>query len=295
LGGVVALWAPWAVVVAANWPLFSGQTLIYRGHFQLLSPGFYWRNLLEEGQRYFPNGQVSLAGALVLILFAPAVAVWLAWRFVRTHDNRQAWLWAPAIIFPLLFAGLVQQKNTSYAVSFIPVIALLVAYAGQRLLASRLVAVRAVTAVALVLIVGQGALGIGQLLQGAAQADAPGPFFAQLRQTVSAPGLILGPLKYSFPFEGRDYRAIEILYYLALTTSRQMSAPDSFEGALQTLRPRYVLMDEVIWQSLTETELAGSAGRNATFWDYLRQHGGELAAAMRDNNGHMVRVYQLEP
>jgi hypothetical protein len=133
------------------------------------------------------------------------------------------------------------------------------------------------------------------MLQGAARADAPGPFFAQLRQTVAAPGVILGPLKYSFPFEGRDYRAIEILYYLALTTSHQMSAPDSFDDALQTLKPRYVLVDEVIWQSLTETELAGSAGRNASFWQYLSQHGGQLAAAMRDNNGHMVRVYQLDP
>ena len=131
-----------------------------------------------------------------------------------------------------------------------------------------------------VLIVGQGALGISQMLQSAARAEAPRTVFCKLRAGGFGAGLILGPLKYSFPFEGRDYRAIEILYYLALTTSRQMSAPDSFEGALQTLGPRYVLVDEVIWQSLTETELAGSAGAQCQFWHYLSQHGGQLAAAM---------------
>src|SRR5206468_13128810 len=60
LAGVALVWLPWGAVLAANWRMFSGQTLIYRGHFQLLSPSFYLRNLLQEGQRYFPSGVSSL-------------------------------------------------------------------------------------------------------------------------------------------------------------------------------------------------------------------------------------------
>ena len=300
-GGLALVWLPWLLLVVMNWPLFQGQNLIYRGHFALLHPGFYLRSVQLEGQRYFPGGLAgpaawSLAGAWLLLLGVPVAAVWLARQSLRRRDDRLAWLWAPAMLFPILFALLVQQKAYGYLASFVAILALLVAYAGWKLLAARGDVGRALGGLGLALIVWQGSLGTVGMLRNAAKLDAPGPFLARLPLAAPEAGLILGPVKYAFPFIGvRDFRTIQLIYLLGLVHAKQSSAPDSFDEGLNLLKPRYILLDEVMWHSLTETDLPGSAARNATFWTYLRQHGGELQTELRDNYGQTVRVYRLDP
>ena len=135
------VWFFWLSLVVSNWGDFVGQLLPSRERFDLLNASFYLNNLMNERHRYFFSNfaltTLTRSGFWLLIAGVPAAALWLNARAVSRRDPKALWLLVPCVIFPVLFALLIQIKTFNYLVSIAPLFAILLAQGLCRLLAAR--------------------------------------------------------------------------------------------------------------------------------------------------------------
>lgn len=286
LMGTIAVCSVWVAFALAHWHDFVEQTLFFhRDQMLLLDPSFYARNLLGEYSRYrlgLRNPAALGRSGLWLLLFGvPAAILWTGRRAVRQRDREARVLLVPVLALPLLFALLIRSKTTNYLVSFVPPVALLVARWMAALLRSPQSRGRMVVQAALTLTLVQGAWGIAHMLSAASRAEPPDRVLRELREAVPAPGRILGPPQYWLAFGDRDFRSLNLAFMLS---SPRLNRPISIEAAMREIAPRFVILPVPPY---------GRAAQDS-FRRFMADHRARIVREMRDANGALVRVYELD-
>jgi hypothetical protein len=130
-GGAAVVALPWLVFVAQNHADWTAQLTVFgTNRWDVLNPGFYLTNLMNEPARYqdllrvgppedpgAPNGPVSQS-AMALAVW-PAAA-YLTWRTLRTHAVGDRLLFSSLIVFGGLLTLVDQTKTPLYAIILVP-------------------------------------------------------------------------------------------------------------------------------------------------------------------------------
>ncbi|MGH2522782.1 MAG: ArnT family glycosyltransferase [Anaerolineales bacterium] len=292
LSGALVVWLPWLGFAATNWGDFLGQAGLNSNRFEVLKPSFYLDNVLNEWRRYWPDRGLTPRpfGFWLLVIGVPFALVRLSLRAQRVR--RAAWLLAPCLLLPLLFAFVIKAKTYSYLLSVAPLFAVLLAWGLLELLRSQRLLGRGLGLLVLALLVGQGGLGMARLLRAANRAVPPGLMFAELRQTVPPSARVIGHPEYWLALPDRDYRSLILPFYLSNPDLNR--EPLAFDAALEQVAPQVVLLDPAFGQMLMDCSSPTSCARTEQFWSYMRRHRARLLRELQDGSGERVKVYWLE-
>jgi hypothetical protein len=287
LGGVLP-WLPYFAYVLADLPDWRGQTLIYANRFELLDPGWYLDNLLQEFHRYGPGlgaiGPVWLTrvGLWSMLLALPAALVALAMRAWR-GDAAARTLLVPAVLLPVLFGLLIKLKLVNYTLVELPLFALVVAW-GTVEVWRRGWARPMVVGVALAITIEGG----GQLgrLEHAAQTNTPYPtFIGQVRQLLPPGARVLGLHSYWFGLEADfDFRS-----FLVPLNWADEGVP--LDEGISRVAPDVVLLDARLREYFASPEAIADGER---FSGWLRQHDARLVGRVDDPTYGLMEVYRVQ-
>ncbi|HEX8684282.1 MAG TPA: glycosyltransferase family 39 protein, partial [Ardenticatenaceae bacterium] len=108
--GFAAPWLLYAAYVLGDVEAWRGQTREYGPRFDLLNPGWYWANLVQERRRYGPGlgplgwQYLSRPGFWAALVALPLSLFALFRRALRQDDRAARTIVVPALVLPTLFA-----------------------------------------------------------------------------------------------------------------------------------------------------------------------------------------------
>lgn len=293
-------WLPYLAYVLGDLADWRAQTRQYGGRFDLLNPGWYLTNLLTEYRRYGPGleftmpallGRVGFWSAVVGVPLALGALARRAWQ----GDWRARLIVVPALLIPALFALLLLLKIANYAVTFLPLFALAVAWGVVQLWDRPACATHgkwkrgALAALVLVIAV-EGSLRVA-VLHSAAQTTTPyARLIGTLRQSVPPGARVLGYHTFWIGMEDYDYRSF--LVPLAWTDPENEPHPYPLDQGLERLAPDIVLLNERMRDYFAETAARGDANP-AAFWNWLSAHHAELIAQIDDPTYGVIETYRI--
>ena len=300
LMGAGLVWIGWLAISLLNWTELQSQFSKHTadGRFDFWSLSFYLDSLLREPHRYGlilsrPATYLN-PGSLLLLLGLPLATLMALGRFIRGEARSLLLLLGPALLFPLIFALLVNTKRPFYLATVAPLFALLIGWlivtvsAGRVNSRRRLIPGLLISAVFM-----HGAFALITLHRSAAQALPPATFFRQLTQTLPPTGRILGPPEYWLGLPGRDYRSLALPFLLA--NPRDPAAP-TFAQALTTIAPDIILLHPSFTAGLDTTTryYRLPTPRREVFQQFMLDHQAEIIGHLTDFNGAPVTVYRLQ-
>lgn len=279
----------WIIVILAHWAQFWQQFGFHQSRFNLSALSFYLNNAMTEGQRYFlgvrePESMVRI-GFWLVIIGLPASLVWLGGRVWRRGETAAFWLLVPCLLFPLLFAFLVEKKQFAYLLLVMPLWVIVVAWGLSWLSQSSRLGWRLVSLIVVLLFTAEGIQAIRQMQQQAGITMPAAPFFAELQAVVPANGRIIGPQTYWLAWPDREYRSFVLMVHLAYAHN---PAAISFDTALAQIQPDIMLLTPVV------LEWARSEDNEAAFWGYMSRRQAQLIGEIPAYDGGIVQIYQLQ-
>ena len=300
LTGAGLVWIGWLAISLLNWTELQGQFSKHTadGRFDFWSFSFYLDSLLREPHRYGlilsrPATYLN-PGSLLLLLGLPLAILMALGRVTRGEARSLLRLLGPALLFPLIFALLVNTKRPFYLATVAPLFALLIGWlvvtvsAGRVNSRRRLIPALLIGAVCM-----HGAFALITLHRSAAQALPPATFFRQLAQTLPPDGRILGPPEYWLGLSDRDYRSLALPFLLA--DPRDPAAP-TFAQALTTIAPDIILLHPSFTAGLDTTTryYRLPTPRREVFQQFMTAHQAEKIGQLTDFNGDPVTIYRLQ-
>ncbi len=290
LGSAFCVWMPWLLTLFVYQADFVAQMRIVPGRWDVWEWSFYWDNLRDEIRRYALGVRTPATflrpGFWLFAVGLPLAATGLGLRALRRDRPARLWL-IPTVIFPVLFALLLKPKSHTYLATALPLFAVTLAWGWMegRPKRSRWLAL------ALILVLAEGVMGLAHLQVRARQVGSPTEFYRVLRSVLPANGRLLGPNQYWIGLSDRDYRYLGVAMLLSapFTTPK----PLSFDEALTRIRPD-VLLVETELRDLSESDEAYIREWAVSLAAFMRAHQARVVAVLRDAEGQEVEVYQLE-
>jgi hypothetical protein len=191
----------------------------------------------------------------------------------------------------LLFALLLVQKTFNYLLTIVPIAALVLSIAVARLLASRIVLLRAGAALLLLGNAGQGVFEIVQMQQRAAHMEPAELGLAQLRALIPARARVLGHPQYALAFDLGDYRSFLLVFDFSDPEANR--SPLSLYAALERIAPDYILYDPAMDGVFADHSTALREGWDNDFQRFLQAHHGRVVGTLFDQEHNAVRIYRL--
>jgi 4-amino-4-deoxy-L-arabinose transferase-like glycosyltransferase len=262
--GAILPWVPYAAYVLSDLPDWRGQTAIYAGRFELLNPGWYLHNILEEYHRYGPGlgpfgvSWLSRPGFWLVLTALPVSLVFLTRRALRCDAAARAVV-VPALALPLGFAVLITLKLVNYTLIELPLFALATAWGTYALWRAwpRLRPLMVALAVAVGL---EGGLALSQL-ERASTNTTPYPTFQDF-----------------------DYRS-----FLVPLNFADLGTP--LDQALSDVDPDIVLLDARMRAYFQDLPPGGDGDR---FRSWLASHSGEVIARVDDPTYGLMEIYRVK-
>jgi 4-amino-4-deoxy-L-arabinose transferase-like glycosyltransferase len=294
--GLLAVWLPWLVLLAAHWDDYVHQQLIYPERFDLWNPSFYLTNLLQEPYRYSrgwrDGSALSVVGFWVLCLGLPVAVVSCAHRLVRRREREMAWLLGLATALPVLFALLIQPKNPYYLPSSVVPFVLLMTRALVPLLQAQRAFVRLATNLLVALLVVQGLVSLVAVQRKAAHTPPAIHYLAQIRQSIPPGSSVLGLPPHWLAVPEPGYRSVNLL--LLLAEPAKNPAAVSLDAALEQIAPQFILVDPPIANLFTDFSSPLARTRSEQFWAYMHRHHAVLVDTLYSNTGAAIQIYRLD-
>jgi 4-amino-4-deoxy-L-arabinose transferase-like glycosyltransferase len=283
--GAVLPWLPYAAYVLTDVPDWRGQTLVYAGRFELLNPGWYVSNVVQEFHRYGPGlGPPGLAWLLRpgwwFVLVALPVSLFALARRALACDAAARAIVVPSLLFPLLFAVFITLKLVNYTLIELPLFALAMAW-GLHILWQRVARLRPVLAVILAAIVVEGGGSLARLEEAAATLTPYPAYIAEVRQQIPPGSRILGLHSYWLGLQDFSYRS-----FLVPLNWADLGVP--LDQALEQVDPDVVLLDPRM------RAYFGSVPDGERFEAWLRRHAAELIGQVDDPTYGLMQVYRLK-
>jgi hypothetical protein len=285
--GALAPWLAYAGYVLPDLPDWRGQTAIYASRFELLHPGWYVNNLLQEYHRYGPGlGPPGAAwllrpGFWCLLAALPLSVLALARRARRCDASARA-LVVPALLFPALFGLVITLKLVNYTLIELPIFAIAVAWGLQRAWSHR--RARPVLALLAAAVALEGGTALARLDQAAATTTPYPAFINAVHQAVPPGSRVLGLHSYWLGFQDVDYRS-----FLVPLNWADEGLP--FDEALRRVDPDVVLLDGRM-RAYFQSDGLGSA-EGASFRDWLEAQSAQLVGRVDDPTYGLMEVYRL--
>lgn len=272
---------------------WRGQTAGYASRFDLLDWRFYWDNLRAEPRRYFREMSaegwrvVLRPGVWATIAATAATLRWLVGRAIRGDQDARA-LAVPLLLFPTLFALVIQIKLTSYLVLFVPVAAVAMAWGlttlwrHARARSATWGRVALAAAVGLVLVDGSARIArLGWL----SETTTP---IRTLQEQLHAPippgSRVLGLHTYWFGFEDTDYRSWLVPWLQAFPYA---GPARTIEDALDAVSPHFIILDPAMHEALDRIP---ERGRRVRAW--MRDRGFVVVVAIDDPTYGRIDVFR---
>jgi len=284
--GAILAWLPYAAYVLGDVPDWRGQTAIYANRFELLNPGWYLNNLLQEFHRYGPGlgppsaDWLTRVGFWFVLVALPCSLIALLRQAPGCHAARAIAI--PALLMPLFFALFITLKLVNYTLIELPLFALAMAWAVHAVWGAR-ARLRPVLSLLLAAVTLESSLALLQL-ERAATSSTPYPvFIASVRQALPPGARILGLHTYWFGLQDFDYRS-----FLVPLNWADLGEP--LDRALADVDPDIVLLDPRMrgyFQSLP----AGGDGDRFAGW--LAAHSGQVIARIDDPTYGSMEIYRV--
>ena len=286
VGGAVLPWLPYLGYVLSDLPEWHAQVSGYANRFDLLDPGFYLSNLVDEPRRYGPGlgppglGWLLRPGAWTLLVLIPPSLAGLAWRALRQHDCAARAILAPGIVLPLLYALLLRLKLVNYTLTFLPVLAIAGAW-GILVALDWLRRRRILLALGGLLALAVAGEGVTRLAVLQISPTTPyAAYIAQVHRTIPAGARVVGLHNYWFGFEDTDYRS----FVVPLAWMDPGGLP--LDQGLDRLAPDAVLLDDRMRVYLSYDPRA-----RAGFDAWLTASGARLADQVDDPTYGLMQIY----
>lgn len=284
--GATVAWLPYVAYVLADIPDWRGQTAIYADRVELLNPGWYLNNLLQEFHRYGPGlGPIGLdwltrVGFWFVLVALPCSLIALIRRAPGCHAARAIAI--PALLMPLLFALFITLKLVNYTLIELPLFAVAIGWGCHALWLTR-ARLRPALSLLLAAIVLEGSLALAQLERAAVYSTPYPTFIAEVRQTLPPGARILGLHTYWLGLQDFDYRSF-------LVPLNRADLGEPLDRALADVDPDIVLLDprmRAYFQSLP----AGGDGDRFAGW--LAAHSGRVIARVDDPTYGSMEIYRV--
>ena len=287
--GSVLPWLPYAAYVLSDLPDWRGQTAIYASRFELLNPGWYRDNLLNEYHRYGPGlgapgiGWLARPGFWGVLVALPASLLALARRAIFGADAAARAILLPGLLFPALFALFITLKLVNYTLIELPLFAVAMAWGLVRLWPRRgwprLIAAAFGAAV---LLEGGGALA---RVEQAASTMTPYPtFVSEIRGQLPSGARVLGLHTYWLGLQDFDYRSFLVPLNLA-----DEGLP--LDQALSRVAPDVVLLDARMRAYFDQPDVGADHDR---FYGWLAAHAGRVIARIDDPTYGLMEIWKLD-
>lgn len=298
--GFLLPWAFYLAFIVSGWSHWLGQSQIFSNRFDLLDPGWYWHNLINEFQRYGPGlgeGSLFRIGFWTAVIVIP-LSLFVLGRQAIQGDKKAQTLFVPTLVLPALFALLIYIKLSNYLVTAAPLFALVMAWGllkfwryGQEFQSSTHVYLkgflRFVVPLLLLTIAFEGTARWLYLEQRAETTTPYETFTVEIQSHLPPDGRILALHHYWLNFQNWDYRS----WYVPLGQSNPefLQPPVSMEEALNDIDPTIILIDprlRVLFED--EPQIAESV------FNWMAQQGFEQTAVVQDQTYGQIDIY-LQP
>lgn len=292
--GFALPWAFYGAYVLQDLEAWRWQTAGYGPRFDVLNWRFYWDNLRLEPRRYaagmLGSGWLGLLrpglwAALVLWL---GTVPWLVRRALR-GDRAARVLALPLLLFPLLFALLLQIKLASYLVLIAPIAAVATAWASTTLWrhpatqARRGCRLAMVAALVVVLI--DGSARVAGLVRLSAATTPYRTLQARLHAPIPPGSRVLGLHGYWFGFEDTAFRSWLVPWMQAFS---DRGPQRSIEAALDDVGPEFILLDPDMRDVLAEFP---ERGRRIDAW--MRRRGFHVVSRIEDPTYGRIDIHRV--
>jgi 4-amino-4-deoxy-L-arabinose transferase-like glycosyltransferase len=199
---------------------------------------------------------------------------------------------APALVFPLLFALLIEPKTYNYLVAEAPVFALLLAWGMTQVLSAGTRAARILVTALLAVVLLQGGVNLARAYVAGAQWPRPAQTYAQLRAIIPPGARVLGHQQYWPGLYDREFRSFGVAFMLAGPDVNPV--PVSFRQALEQTRPEYVLLDPVLRRTFEDPSTVEAAADAEQFWAFMRAHDARRLTTLTGGAETPLEVYWLQ-
>jgi 4-amino-4-deoxy-L-arabinose transferase-like glycosyltransferase len=296
LTGFILVVLPWLWYVASSWSDFEGQLAIPAGRFELWRPSFYATNLIREFKRYCSVELIGCAqprlGGLLTLVGVPSALVLALRRDESRSDEGVRELAFVLLAQALLFAALLSSKNPSYAIALWPLAMLLLAWLLIRLGSAPQPAWRRWgTATVLVLVIGDGVLGMWKRHAAQAATTPYERFESRLSAAIPRPARVLGLPRFWLGLPGVDYRSWAVPFSLARTAG----SGSTLRQSLDAIDPDVVLLDPSMSSALEERASPQHPyhSERLDVDAFLAARSATLATVLEDDTYGPVKVYLL--
>lgn len=253
--GLLLPFLPYSVYLASGWQDFRGQARSVEQSTDLLSPGFYVRQIVNERHRYAigtaleslpgsPDEVLRRPSARLALLLMPAA---LALAFLRFRGDPARRLVALTLAAVLLQLALFEStKRFVYAVGAVPLLVIVLADAARWLWhagpsAAMRPTLRVGVAALLAAFALEGMAAAAIDLRDGYQATSYAALSRELQQKLPPGAVVLGDNRLWPALEGRELRSLLLLFYHTNPRiSRERTT--SIAGALERIDPDYLLL-----------------------------------------------------
>lgn len=284
------LYLPYVLGDVEAW---RAQTHWYAQRFDMLNPLWYLADAQTELRRYALDWS-SLPSWDRFGFWFPFVAlplVWIAWLLrARQAPRARVIFWVLALL-PVEFALLLQVKFTNYLLLLAPIAALATAWGVVSAWGAfaRVRWLRAVVAVAVVLVLAEGGARWLAFQQRALQTTPYARFNAQLRAFVPVGARVLALHRYWFGWQAYEYHSLAVPIWL--TNPKVNDPPVPLRDALNGRNADYLIMDDASRAYFT----GAPYGIGNQFRDWLKSRRAKQVGTLRDSTYGFFEIYYLPP
>lgn len=297
---ILGFFGPWLAYAAFALPHLgdlSGQMSVDAARFEVLNPGWYWSNIVQERTRYAPGlghlawGDLLRPGLLFWVIALPSALASLVWRSMRWRDPAATALMVCIVTLLVCFASLIHLKTPAYAATIYPLLALAAAWGSLQVWGwakhtrhARLL-VTLIAALFLLALL-EGTIRVERAVVRAGEAEDYRQLSSQLQSSIGPGARVLMLHTYWFDLEDRDMRS----WFVPLNqiNARFWRPPRTIEAALDEVSPDFVVVDPVIRARLAaEPPLAASIER------WLIERGYERIRVFDDSIYGRFEVYAI--
>jgi len=254
---------PWLAYIYYVWLDFSAwqiQIRIFaapRVRFNVFSLQWFIQNLVNEPTRYGPGlgppglGYLLRPGFWLAIPVLALTTLTLLHQAIREKDLHARIVILPLLVIPSLFALLIQPKQASYIITYVPLAALAAAWWGVKNWRDKSVFVRVILIFVLLAITTEGTSRIIALEATAKNTQPYADFITEVHGHIVENARVLGPHNYWLGLHDLDYRAWFVPLIQLFQSSQPLCAADEI---MRDISPDVILIDRRMRVFLENTD-----------------------------------------
>jgi hypothetical protein len=302
LAGAVLVLAPLALWILANLQDFSGQQRLLASRYAAYDPRFLAVNLLAEAQRYRTLLPPDLTAASVLArpalwIGAPFGLIACARLLRHGARGRHGLEFAVAMTLlanVLLLALLLQVKTWNYVIAFWPLAVLVLTAGAVDLWRAGRLASRALLALALTVVLAEGALAVRSWRVGGRAVTAYAVYTSRIAEHLPAGAHVLGLQRWWLGLQPLRYTSW--LLPVWQSDARFTDNVRPLDAAIDGIAPDFILMDSAMaaWFESISSPAHADHARSVQWQAYQRRHNVTLVAVVADATYGEVRVLRID-